>query len=150
MKEPIQNRDTSTLNPRFRKNLLSFIAAFNAFYKGKYTMKVAETFRTNERQRYLYSLHNPAKGIWKTNCDGVHTYSMHYYRIAADLFVLDRWGRINYNYKLWRAFYAAVRPSAYGLEIIPQELVHVQLAGSQAQYFNGRLSAGYLAQITKK
>lgn len=147
MLEPKQNRNLDELNAKFKSNLTRFINAFNGFYAGKYKMGVSESFRTLDRQRYLYSLNNPARGIWKTNADGVLTYSMHYYRIAADLFVTNRFGATDYNYRTWRAFYQAIKPGIYGLETIPQELVHVQLAGSQAHYFHGRLSAEYLAKL---
>lgn len=142
-KIPPQDRSTDSLHVKQRAAVLAFITA--AKKKG-FTVAIGETRRTRERQAYLYRQNSPKR--WVTNCDGTNNLSMHQYGIATDLLLLDSSGRAIWDQRKWRLLYAQVPPKDYGLELIPQELLHVQLAGSQAQVMpNGKLKPAYIKQL---
>jgi myo-inositol catabolism protein IolC len=90
---------------------------------------VYETFRTPERQIYLYAIGRTIAPIGR-----MVTYTLnscHRYGIAADLVCLDA-----KNNALWNGYdklYKTCPPSAFGLELLDFERPHVQLAGGQTR-----------------
>lgn len=144
MREPPRNRSLDDLDADFRACLIRWLFQANAQFP-QFEIKVGETRRTVERQNWLYRQNSPTR--WVTNCDGINTKSMHQYGIAADLVIIRKEnGEAVWDSRVWRTVYAMVPPERYSLELIPQELVHVQFAGSQARYRNGRLSSGYVQE----
>ncbi|AFZ66972.1 M15 family metallopeptidase [Deinococcus peraridilitoris] len=122
MKEPKQNRNLDDLNPLFRAPLERWLAAAK---KAGFTVLVYETFRTLERQRYLYACGRtvaPIGRILTYTLDSAHRYGM-----ACDLVPLHSNGTANWNG--YAALYKAVPPSDYGLETLSFEQPHLQLAG---------------------
>lgn len=144
MREPPRNNSMDSLDADFRKNLEGWLAVARAKFP-QFEFRVGEARRTAERQNWLFRQNTPQR--WVTNCDGIKFLSMHQYGIAADLVIIRRTTRAAvWDARIWRTVYAHVPPEQHGLELIPQELVHVQMAGSQARYSNGRLTAGYVQQ----
>ena len=140
--EPKQNRSLDDLDADFRTMLERYIQAVNKAFPN-ITMSVSETRRTTERQKWLFSQNSDTR--WLTNCDGVRFKSMHQFGIAADLFIVDKkTGKSIWDARVWRSVYARIKPEAYDLELIPQELVHVQLKGSQKHYHSGTLDAAFI------
>ena len=126
MAEPTQDRNLNHLHPTFRKPFEAWLA--HARESG-FKILVYETFRSPERQKYLYALGRTIPPFGR-----VVTYTLdscHRYGIAADLVPLDAKGNA-----LWNGYdklYRACPPSAYGLELLSFERPHVQLAGGQAR-----------------
>jgi peptidoglycan LD-endopeptidase CwlK len=126
MIEPAQDRNSNHLHPLFREPLEAWLTATRA--KG-FRVLVYETFRTPQRQKYLYA-------IGRTIAPFGHylTYTMdscHRYGLAADQVPLAPNGKA-----LWSgydALYKAVPPAAFGLELLSFERPHLQLAGGQAR-----------------
>lgn len=144
MVEPQKNKSLDALDADFRRNLEGWLAVARAKFP-QFEIRVGETRRTQERQAWLYRQNTPHR--WVTNCDGVRTKSMHQYGIAVDLVIIRKsTGRAEWDARVWRTVYNWVDPTEYGMELIPQELVHLQMAGSQARYHNGRLSEGFVRE----
>lgn len=143
-KIPPQNRDLTALHPKQKAAVVTFLAACKA---AGFDVRVGETRRTRARQAHLYSLNTPKR--WVTNCDGTRNLSMHQYGIATDFLLFKADGKtLDWDTRRWRTLYAQVPPKKYGLEAIPQELCHLQLAGSQAHVQrNGSLDAAYVKQL---
>jgi hypothetical protein len=147
MKEPPRNNNLDDLDPDFRSCLEQWLKQARAQFP-QFEFRVGETRRTTERQHWLYRQNSPTR--WVTNCDGINTKSMHQYGIAADLVIIRKNGpgkaddQAEWDARVWRTVYAFVPPHDYGMELIPQELVHLQMAGSQARYRNGRLASGFV------
>ena len=145
MSEPTRNKDPLSLEPEFRAGLLRFIADVNKRFP-RYKMTLGEGKRSADRQNWLF--HQNTRTRWVTNCDGFKALSMHQYTIAGDLVLVYKATPFIaiWDARVWRTVYAAFKLSDYGLELIPQELVHVQKLGSQA-HFNvntGRLEPEYV------
>lgn len=144
MVEPQKNRNLDALDADFRLCVERFLTQANAEFP-QFEIRVGETRRTQERQAWLYRQNT--RDRWVTNCDGVRTKSMHQYGIAVDLVIIRKsTGRAEWDARVWRTVYNRVNPAEYGMELIPQELVHLQMQGSQARYHNGRLSEGYVRE----
>jgi|GEM_PF-5189283 len=149
MNEIPKDREVTSLAPVMQTSIRAFLTAANAaLAKQGMRVQVGETRRTRARQAYLYSCNTPKR--WVTNCDGTRSVSMHQYGIAVDLVIVNRLGAAVWDARTWRTLYALVPPARYGLELIPQELVHVQLLGSQAHVANGRLNQSYVAKLGLK
>jgi peptidoglycan LD-endopeptidase CwlK len=126
MKEPAQNRTLNALHPLFHKPFDQWLEATRA---AGFNILVYETFRTPERQKYLYAIGRTIAPIGR-----VVTYTLdscHRYGIAADIVPLDAKGRAMWNG--YDRLYKAVPPSAYGLELLDFERPHIQLSGGQAR-----------------
>lgn len=146
MATPSQDRSLDSLHSKQKAAVVAFIAAAKA--KG-FDVRVSETRRTKARQAYLYSCNTASR--WVTNCDGTRNISMHQYGIATDLLLYHKDGTLNWDTRVWRTLYAQVPPAKFGLETIPQELCHLQLAGSQAHVTRGGfLDANYVQSLGLK
>ena len=142
---PVQDRKTTSLHPNMCKSVGRFLVACKA--KG-FDVRIGETRRTKERQNFLFKQNSPTR--WVTNCDGYRALSMHQYGIATDFLLYHEDSiTLDWDSRSWRTLYAAVPPFDYGLETIPQELVHLQLKGSQMQVVGvGVLSPGYVKLLS--
>lgn len=124
-----QDRNLDHLNQLFRSPFERWLAAVRAWCQGRgLDLCVYETFRTAERQAYLF-----AQG--RTRAGAVITYTLdssHEYGMAADWVPLrlmgGRWVQ-DWSHETYAAIYAAVPPGRYGLETFSWEKPHVQLAG---------------------
>lgn len=134
-----------SLNPQFRECVVRWIKAVEERYP-QFTVRITSARRTAQQQQRLYAQNSPSR--WVTNCDGARNLSMHQYGIAVDI-ALERkgTGKIDWNSQTYRTVYANVPPDEFGLELIPQEQVHLQQQGSQARYAGGRLSSAYIHQL---
>ncbi|GEM47224.1 M15 family metallopeptidase [Deinococcus cellulosilyticus] len=134
-----------TLNPQFRENVKRWAAAVEAAYP-QFEVRVTSARRTAQQQNALFRQNSPQR--WVTNCDGVRDLSMHQYGLAVDIVLVRRsTGTLDWKQQTYRTVYAHVQPGQFGLETIPQEMVHLQMAGSQARYSGGRLSPAYCRQL---
>ncbi|GAA5514758.1 hypothetical protein Dcar01_03519 [Deinococcus carri] len=124
-----QDRDPNHLHQLYRTPLEHWLADARAWGKPRgIEVCVYETFRTAERQAWLY-----AQG--RTRPGPVVTYTLdssHEYGLAADWVPLrlvgERWVQ-DWSHATYNAIYAAVPPARYGLETFPWERPHLQLAG---------------------
>jgi hypothetical protein len=125
---PPIHKDTVKLYPAFRTALTNWL---NLVAKECPELEVlpSETWRTLERQRYLYSLNKP--GRWMTDMDGVNRTSLHQHGLATDIFIIDKaTGKAIWDTKVFLAVYTKVPPKSMGLEtLIPSEYGHLQIAG---------------------
>ena len=125
--EPPQNRDVNELRPDFRTQLIKWMNACNRFLKDGKQVRISETYRSQERQQWLYN-HGRVKGCGTPG--RFHTWTLdsnHKYRIAADIFIQEN-GAAIWNPTIYKSLYAQVPPSAFELETLePLELVHIQL-----------------------
>lgn len=126
---PAQDRNLDHLNQLFRTPLERWLAAARAWCQGRgLQILVYETFRTAERQVYLF-----AQG--RTRPGAVITYTLdssHEYGLAADWVPLRLMGGHwvqDWSHETYAAVYAAVPPGQFGLETFSWEKPHVQLAG---------------------
>ena len=145
MSEPTRNKNPLSLEHTFRDGLLRFIADVNKRFP-QYKMTLGEGKRTATRQNWLFKQNT--RNRWVTNCDGYKALSMHQYGIAGDLVLVHKKASFIaiWDARVWRTVYAAFNFADYGLELIPQELVHVQKRGSQANFnvSRGRLEPEYV------
>lgn len=129
-----QDRNLNHLHPLFRPKLEQWLAAAR---KAGFRVLVYETFRTKERQEWLY-----AQGRTRAQLDAVglrHVQprpgpivtktldSAHEYGVAADVVPLKPDG--SPDWKGYAALYKAAPPERYGLERLSWEQPHLQLAG---------------------
>ena len=121
--EPLQNRDKNALHPDFRERLDKWLDAAAAH---GYDILVYETFRTPERQQWLYGAgrSRPPFGRYLTyTMDSCHRYGL-----AADLVPLVS-GRADWSG--YDKLYKEVDPNLFGLEILDFEKPHIQIKGGQ-------------------
>jgi len=121
--EPVQNRDKNALHPDFRERLDKWLDAAAAH---GYDILVYETFRTPERQQWLYDAgrKRPPYGRYLTyTLDSCHRYGL-----AADLVPL-KGGQADWSG--YDKLYKDVPPSDYDLELLDFERPHVQIKGGQ-------------------
>ena len=133
MVEPI--KDMKELAPVFRRRFEAWVLEANKVLALKgLVVRVTETYRSAERQDYLYALGRNSKGQ-VIDAKQVVTYtqdSSHEYRIAADWVPYDPKKRVVlYDRAIYGAVYKAVPLGAFGLERYIWESPHVQLAGGQ-------------------
>ena len=121
--EPKQNRDLDTLHPDFRECLDKWLEAAAAH---GYDILVYETFRTPDRQQWLYQA-----GRTRSPFGRYLTYTLdscHRYGLAADIVPLNN-GQAD-----WAGYdklYRDVDPSLFGLETLDFERPHLQIKGGQ-------------------
>lgn len=122
MSVEVASRDLDLLRPDFRGNLERYFAAVKQHFP-QYGIGVHETYRSPERQRWLFEQGRSRPGIVKTwTLD-----SNHQYGIAAD------WHLLQDNFAVWdsqiyASIYEVLPPHEYGLEsLAPAEYVHLQL-----------------------
>lgn len=126
MKEPVQDRNINHLHTAFRRPFDQWLAAAR---EAGFKILVYETFRTLERQKYLYAVGRTIAPIGRPV-----TYTLdscHRYGIAADIVPLDA-----KNQAMWNGYdrlYKLVPPSDFGLELLSFERPHIQLVGGQAR-----------------
>lgn len=126
---PPQNRNRDDLRQIFRTPLERWLADMQAWCKPRgLSVLVYETHRTAQRQAYLY-----AQG--RTRPGPVITYTLdsaHEYGVAVDWcplrLVEGDWVQ-DWSHATYAAIYAACPPQKYGLEKLPWEAPHIQLAG---------------------
>lgn len=121
--EPPQNRSLDALHPDFREKLDKWLAAATA---AGFDILVYETFRTPERQQWLFDAgrKRPPFGRYLTyTMDSCHRYGL-----AADLVPLKD-GQADWNG--YAELHRAVPPSDYGLELLDFEKPHLQIKGGQ-------------------
>ncbi|CAM3265335.1 hypothetical protein DESA109040_05810 [Deinococcus saxicola] len=132
MSSTSQDRDRDHLHPLFRAPFEQWLAAVQAWSKSRGIVPLAyETFRTAERQAYLY-----ASG--RTRPGPVITYTLdsaHELGVAGDWVPLVG-GKQSWDVGLYNEIYAAVPPGAFGLETLDFERPHVQLRGVNGPNFN--------------
>lgn len=122
--EPQQNRNKDALHPDFREKLDKWLAAATA---AGFDILVYETFRTPERQQWLFDAgrKRPPFGRYLTyTMDSCHRYGL-----AADIVPLLN-GQAN-----WAGYdklYKEVDPGDFGLETLDFERPHLQIKGGQA------------------
>jgi hypothetical protein len=131
---PKQNRDPNALHPNFRDNFESWRSPANIWLAkthGNANVLVVETFRTAERQDWLW-LQGRKRGYGVFGRPVTWTKdSAHELGHAGDVVPQIRQpsGKWVARWDLLDELYKAVPPSKYGLETIPGELPHLQLAG---------------------
>lgn len=126
---PPQDRNRDHLHQRFRTPFERWLADARRWCQARgLDICVYETFRTAQRQAWLY-----ASG--RTRPGPVITYTLdssHEYGVAADWVPLrlvnGQWMQ-DWSHATYDAIYAAVPPAKYGLEIFTWEKPHIQLAG---------------------
>ncbi|MDV6376020.1 M15 family metallopeptidase [Deinococcus arenicola] len=132
MSSTSQDRDRNHLHQLFRTPFEQWLAAAEAWGRPRGVVILPyETFRTAERQAYLY-----AQG--RTRPGAVITYTLdsaHEYGCAADWVPLVD-GVQNWSVDLYNQIYAAVPPGDFGLETLSFERPHVQLKGVNGPQFN--------------
>jgi D-alanyl-D-alanine carboxypeptidase len=124
---PAQDKDRNHLLQAFRSRLEAWLAAAAA---AGFQILVYETFRTAERQLYLYG--SGRRGVAYARSGPVLTRttdSAHEYGCAADLVCLSPNGEADWSEAAYARLYAAVPPERYGLELLPWERPHLQLRG---------------------
>jgi hypothetical protein len=145
-----------SLHPAFRQDFERWATAVEKKFP-QFEVRVTSARRTKEQQNALFKQNTPQR--WVTNCDGYRAKSMHQYGLAVDIVLYRKYPSvkpakltgITWDSQEYRTVYAHVPPSDYGLELIPQELVHLQLRGSQAQVRGqGVLSAAYVQELGLK
>ena len=125
MNVPAQDRNMNHLGQLVRDRAENWLGAVT---KAGFRVQVIETFRTAARQDYLYSQGRSIPGDIVTQTRD----SAHEYGVAFDLMPLTWNGRAwvgTWDRALYSRIYAAVPPRKYGLELLPWEMPHVQLAG---------------------
>jgi len=123
--EPKQDRNLDHLHPLFREPFENWLAAVEA---AGYDLLVYETFRTPQRQAWLYDA-----GRKRSPYGRYLTYtldSLHRYGCAADS-VVQKNGEADWNG--YKQLYADAPPEQFGLERLDFEQPHVQLGGGQAR-----------------
>ncbi|WP_299427950.1 hypothetical protein [uncultured Meiothermus sp.] len=133
--EPRQNRNPDTLHPNFRPAFERWREAANAWLattygQGQASVLIVETFRTAERQEWLWKI-GRVRGYgvfgrpvtWTT--DSAHEIG-HAVDVVPQLRQGQRWVA---RWDLLAELYKAVPPGQYGLETIPGELPHLQTRG---------------------
>lgn len=121
--EPRQDRNLDHLHPDFRSRLEQWLAAAS---KAGFDILVYETFRTPERQKWLFEAgrQRPPFGRYLTyTMDSCHRYGL-----AADLVVLVS-GVADWDG--YDKLYKAVDPKPFGLELLDFERPHIQIEGGQ-------------------
>ena len=121
--ELVQNRTLDALHPDFRERLDKWL---NAAAAHGYDILVYETFRTPERQQWLYDAgrKRPPYGRYLTyTMDSCHRYGL-----AADLVALKN-GQADWNG--YDNLYKAVPVEQFGLELLDFERPHIQIKGGQ-------------------
>lgn len=121
-----QNRRLDDLAQVFRTPFERWLAEARA---NGFKILVVETFRSKERQEYLYS-------FGRTRPGNIVTYTLdsaHEYGVAADIVPLDPKGQPDWSPAAYDRLYRAVPPGKYGLELLSFEKPHIQLAGGQAK-----------------
>ena len=122
-----QIRDMNELAQAMRDRIEPWLQKARAFLKPLgYDALIVETYRTPERQAYLYSLGRSRPGK-------VVTYtldSVHQLRCAVD-WVPVKDGQAVWDAKLYERVYKAVPLAEYGLERLDFELPHLQVIGGQ-------------------
>lgn len=120
-------RDLDLLRPDFRSNLERYLQAIEHRFP-EYATGVHETYRSPERQRWLFEQGRSRPGAivtWTLD-------SNHQYGIAADWHLLKD-GKAIWDSQVYAKVYALVPPSEYGLEsLAPAEYVHLQLLNAAA------------------
>ena len=128
MNEPKRINDLNELRPDFKASFLKWYNAANrAMANLGYAVGITETYRTQERQEYLYKLGRvagygtPGRPVTWTKD------SNHAYRIAAD-FHIKKDNRAVWDVELYKKLYELVPPEDYGLEsLAPTEWAHLQI-----------------------
>ena len=128
MTEPKRINDLNELRPDFKAVFIKwFNAANRAMANLGYGVGITETYRTQERQEYLYKLGRvqgygtPGRPVTWTKD------SNHAYRIAAD-FHIKKDNRAVWDVALYKKLYELVPPEDYGLEsLAPTEWAHLQI-----------------------
>ena len=134
-----------SLNLQFCENATRWIRDVEKEFP-QFIVRITSGRRTADQQEALFRQNSADR--WVTNCDGRKALSMHQYGLAIDIALERRsTGKIDWDSRTYRTVYARVKPNDYGLELIPQEQVHLQLAGSQARYAAGKLSQAYIKQL---
>lgn len=132
MTSTAQDRDRDHLHQLFRTPAEQWLAAAEAWGKPRgVSILVYETFRTAERQAFLY-----AQG--RTRPGPVITYTLdsaHEYGLAWDWVPLVN-GKQSWDVALYNQIYAAVPPADFGLETLSFERPHMQLKGVNGPNFN--------------
>ncbi|MGF6229949.1 peptidoglycan L-alanyl-D-glutamate endopeptidase CwlK [Inquilinus ginsengisoli] len=121
-----RHTDVSVLHPVFRDAVLKLI---DDLKDGNHPFELFESFRSPERQEYLFSKGRSAPGSIVTNARPWSSY--HQYGLAAD-FVLKingqwSWDTQGINVVHWKALHELGR--RHGLEPLSWEMPHLQLAG---------------------
>ncbi len=127
---PPQDRDLDHLRQVFRTPLEQWRAAAEAWCAPRgLKILIYETFRTADRQAHLYAQGRTRPGpVITYTLDSAHEYGVACdwvpLRLAGGKWVQD-WGHATYA-----AIYAACPPQKYGLEKLPWEAPHLQIAGA--------------------
>lgn len=102
----------------------------------QFVFRVGETRRTLDRQQWLYGAGRP--GFKPYGRSGiVLTYTLesrHRWGLAADLVIMRKttpW-KAEWDGRIWRAVYASVPPSAFNLQTLEFEFVHLEAADADA------------------
>lgn len=136
---PQPNKNMDALHPLFRRPVELWLKDVRAYYPG-YEIRVTETGRTLERQKYLYSLGrtrpNPDFGMRYVQVTWTLA-TMHRLKCALDWVPLNRrTGKVLYEARVYDAIYKRFPPAHYGLELLTDrgriiEYPHLQLKGGQ-------------------
>ena len=122
---PEPDRNPDHLHPIFRAPVENWLAAVRA---AGYHVQVIETFRTAERQDWLYEQGRTRPGAQVTRTRD----SAHEYGVALD-WMPQVWTGTGWlgtwDVTLYNRIYVAVPPKNFGLETLAWERPHLQLAG---------------------
>ena len=128
MSEPKRINDLNELRPDFKAAFLKWYNAANRYMANiGYAVGITETYRTQERQEWLYKqgrvqgFGTPGRPVTWTKD------SNHGYRIAAD-FHIKQGNVAKWDISLYQMLYENVPPEDYGLEsLAPTEWAHLQI-----------------------
>jgi LAS superfamily LD-carboxypeptidase LdcB len=126
--EPKQNRDMDALHADYRTRLDRFLADAKA--KG-FRVLVYETYRTPERQAWLYSQGRPGPHAGRPQVTWTLD-SLHRYGLAADMVVLAPSGAADWSAAAYARLHAACPPAKYGLQLVAGEKPHLEIVGGQS------------------
>lgn len=120
---PGQQRDMNLLHPTFRPRIERWLAKARS---AGFNVRVTETFRTMERQRWLYASGRSRPGPIVTNT----LKSSHRMGIAVDIVLINSNGSANWDVAAYQRLYRLVPPKDFGLATLePFEWVHLELPG---------------------
>lgn len=130
-----QDRDLNHLHPAFRAPFEGWLAAVRA---AGLAVLVIETFRTPERQAYLYGQGRTNVPYARSGAQVTWTLdSLHRYGLAADVCPVVG-GVLSWNITDYQRMHRVAPPERFGLELVRNqqgqivEWPHLQLAGGQA------------------
>ena len=119
-----RNKDLNALTPQMKKQFTLWLNDVRKAFP-KLNIRIGETKRSLDRQKYLFASGRTRKGK-------ILTYTLdsrHIIGEAVDIFLTNKLTPFIaiWNVKVYKEIYLKVPPRNYGLEILDFEMVHLQL-----------------------